>query len=79
MSHEREEEVGGEGAQIAEEAESGSGDFDGGFPGDAGEFGGQMDRKSDQIQRCEDRRQVVSSMAEIVRVIVYKLYDPLDL
>ena len=47
-----------------------AGGFDGGFPGDVGEFGGQMDRESDQIERDEDRREVVFPVAEIVFEIV---------
>ena len=52
----RDTEEGGQGAKVAEETDSGAGGFDGGFPGDVGEFGGPMDRERDQIERCEDRR-----------------------
>ena len=63
-------EVGGQGAKVTEESDSGAGGFDGGFPGDVGEFGGQMDRECDQIERDEDRREVVFPVAEIVFEIV---------
>ena len=41
---------------FAKNSGSGAGGFDSGLPRDVGEFGGQMDRESDQIERCEDRR-----------------------
>ena len=54
-----EKEVGGQGAKIAEESDTGACGFDGGFPSDVGEFCGQMDRERDQIERDEDGREVV--------------------
>jgi hypothetical protein len=58
LSHDKKD-VGGQGAQVAEETDSGACDFDGGFPCLVCEFGGQVNREGDQIESGEDRRQVV--------------------